>query len=124
MKGGYNSLFTAFLLLTGITACDLRSQGKEIYQNSCNYCHMEDGDGLARLIPPFEEHRFVQDRQILVCTLAKGLNNGDSGHFMPSFDKLDNAQFANVLNYIRDLKNIKALPFTDQEVSRLRENCR
>ena len=85
---------------------------------------MEDGNGLARLILPFEEQRFVQDRQILVCTVAKGLHNGDSGHFMPSFDKLDNAQVANVLNYIRDLKNMEALPFTDQEVSRLREDCR
>lgn len=85
---------------------------------------MEDGNGLARLIPPFEEQRFIQDRQILVCTLAKGLNDGETGHFMPSFDNLDHAQVANVLNYIRELKKIKALPFTDQEVSALREACR
>lgn len=124
MKGARNSLYAAFLLSIGISACNLKSQGEELYQHSCNYCHMEDGNGLARLILPFEEQRFVQDRQILVCTVAKGLNNGDSGHFMPSFDKLDNAQVANVLNYIRDLKNMEALPFTDQEVSRLREDCR
>lgn len=124
MKGTCNSLFAAFLLSIGISACDLRSQGERIYQQSCNYCHMEDGNGLARLIPPFEEQRFIQDRQMVVCTLAKGLNDAKTGHFMPSFDNLDHAQVANVLNYIRELKKIKALPFTDQEVSALREACR
>ncbi|HNR07741.1 MAG TPA: cytochrome c [Saprospiraceae bacterium] len=123
MKGACNSLLFAFLLSAGLAACDFRSQGEVIYQHSCNYCHMEDGNGLARLILPFEEHRFVEDRQILVCTVVKGLDQGDTGHFMPRFDKLDHAQLANVLNYIRGLKKMQAPPFTDLEVSRLREAC-
>jgi mono/diheme cytochrome c family protein len=120
-----------FLKLPGIivslvlfSACLRPSQGEQFYFASCNSCHMEDGNGLADLIPPFQPAAFENNRPRMLCAVIKGINDTATGHFMPPFKSLNDADLANVMNYIRSLKAGTSPPFTDKEVAATRQDCR
>lgn len=105
------------------TSCLHPSRGEEIYTKTCSYCHMEDGNGLAELIPAFKPTAFEANRQILVCAVTEGIDDRITGRFMPEYQVLSDADLANVLNYIRSLKSQTSQPFTDKEVRSLRVDC-
>ncbi len=85
---------------------------------------MEDGNGLADLIPAFQPEGFERNRKKLICTVVLGINDSSTGQFMPRYNTLNDADLANVLNYIRSLKAGSTLPFTDKEIESLRDDCR
>ncbi len=105
------------------TGCLRPSRGEEIYTKTCSPCHMDDGNGLAELIPAFKSTTFEGNRKTLVCAVTEGINDGITGRFMPEYHVLSDADLANVLNYIRALKSSSSQPFTDKEVKSLRLDC-
>jgi mono/diheme cytochrome c family protein len=116
---------TGFILILGLYGQCLRpSQGEQLYFTTCNSCHMEDGNGLADLIPPLQPAAFENNRPRMLCAVIKGVNDTSKGHFMPPFKSLNDADLANVMNYIRKLKAGNSPPFTDKEVSSARKDCR
>ncbi|MEO5581186.1 MAG: cytochrome c [Saprospiraceae bacterium] len=128
-----DSFFKAFkfsfnliiFMLTGLMtffACNL-NEGKRTYELTCGNCHMDGGQGLVKLIPGFKESSFQSDREKMICSIIKGVNDSIKGDFMPSYEFMNDAQISNILNYIQRLKKFKASAFTDKEVVVAREHC-
>ncbi len=78
------------------------SQGHAIYTAHCEGCHMEDGSGLADLIPPLDSSRLtLSDPSKLVCLIRKGLPfNTFTGQQMPSNTSMTDVELANLINFL------------------------
>ena len=81
--------------------------GKILYSNFCQNCHMEDGSGLAGLIPPLAQSDYLETHQDqLPCIIKHGLEgeiivNGKSyNQPMSGINQLTEAEIANIINYI------------------------
>jgi mono/diheme cytochrome c family protein len=103
-----------FLLLAAITilhqGCDQETyaQGKRLYEAHCENCHMEDGNGLAKLIPPLQNSDYLKNNQDkIACILRHGQNgkvivNGiEYNQEMPG-KKYTAVQITNITNYINN----------------------
>lgn len=82
------------------------SQGKRLYTAHCSNCHMEDGTGLAKLIPPLAASDFLEANQdILPCIIRHGqkgkivVNGITYDQEMPG-EKYTDIQINNIINYI------------------------
>lgn len=98
-------LVSVFFILTG---CEQETymQGKRLYEAHCNNCHMEDGIGLAKLIPPLANSDYLRDNQDkIACILRNGqtgkvtVNNVMYDQEMPG-KKYTEVQITNIINYI------------------------
>jgi hypothetical protein len=85
---------------------------------------MEGGQGLEKLIPAFKSESFESDRTTMICRIVTGINDSISGDFMPSYEFMNDAQIANILNYIARLKEFNVRPFTDKDVIEARKQCK
>ncbi len=82
-------------------------QGEQLYRTYCANCHMEDGRGLARLIPPLAGSDWLrQNQDTLPCIIRHGMHgpivvNGIlfEGE-MPSNKQLNAIHINNLINYI------------------------
>ncbi len=82
------------------------SQGERLYTAHCANCHMEDGKGLAKLIPPLANSDYLKLNQDLIPCIIR---NGQSGEItvngtiynqeMPG-EKYTDIQINNMINYI------------------------
>ena len=84
--------------------------GAAIYKDACAACHKDAGTGAAGLFPRLAGNALVQStdpttlvRVVLQGSQAVATTSLPTGPAMPSFDwRLDNAQVAAVLTYIRN----------------------
>lgn len=78
------------------------NQGEVIYNYACGNCHMPDGSGLAKLIPPLDSSRLtLSDPQKLVCLIRHGLTaNNETGQEMPANTTLNEVELTNLINYL------------------------
>ena len=84
--------------------------GAAIYKDSCAACHRDSGEGDAHLFPRLAGSALVQSddpttlaRVVLHGTRAVATAGAPTGPAMPAFDwRLDDAQVAAVLTYIRN----------------------
>jgi mono/diheme cytochrome c family protein len=104
-----NSLFATLLVVSLFTACHENpyKQGKILYENFCSNCHMDDGTGLAGVIPPLAGADFLNNQpQKLPCIIYKGMDgevvvNGKIYNAeMPGSPKLTEFEITNIINYI------------------------
>lgn len=106
------SLKNHFLIIVFISGYFLTScnespymQGKYLYDNLCQNCHMPDGSGLKQIIPSLEESSLLGSPN-MVCVIKNGIqdtimrNNGQLIREMPSFSKLSVTEVTNIINYI------------------------
>ena len=84
---------------------------------------MDDGTGLANMIPAFDSANFVHDRDQLVCMIIKGSKDSINLKYMPHF-MMTEVQISNLLNYISHLRSIDCTPFNDSEVKSLLNRCK
>ncbi len=101
--------FMIFLVWT-MTGCtqDTFIQGKKLYEAHCANCHMNDGTGLGKLIPPLAKANYLKDnRQKLACIIKYGISetitvNGKEykGVSMAGISELSEIQINNIINYI------------------------
>ncbi len=82
------------------------SQGERLYKAHCGNCHMDDGTGLAKLIPPLVDSDYLKNNQDLIpCILRKGqsgkieVNGVMYDQEMPG-EKYTEIQINNMINYI------------------------
>ncbi len=82
-------------------------QGENLYRTYCANCHMEDGSGLAQLIPPLASSDWLRDNQdTLPCIIYHGMSgpiivNGiEFDGQMPSNKQLTPVLINNIINYI------------------------
>ena len=129
------TLILRFLLLAFCLTCtscfsNNRHQGQRLYEQKCAGCHGDQGEGLARLIPPLAGSDYLVDhRNELACLLRNGQNdvivvNGVAYHYvMPANKAMSPAQVTNLLNYIESHWGNEATPRTVNEVQQQLERC-
>ena len=107
-----------------------RNQGARLYVQHCASCHGEQGQGLARLIPPLAGADYLVDhRDELACLLRNGQNevivvNGIGYHnVMPGNKTMSSAQLTNLLNYVESHWGNEAVPRTIQQVQQQLDAC-
>jgi mono/diheme cytochrome c family protein len=84
--------------------------GESIYVDACAPCHAPTGEGVERLFPPLKGSSIVQAQNpaTLIRVVLHGTQNvatdrAPTGASMPAFGwKLDDAQVAAVLTYVRN----------------------
>ncbi|ALW85851.1 hypothetical protein AUC43_12555 [Hymenobacter sedentarius] len=108
-----------------------RHQGERLYAQHCASCHGDQGQGLARLVPPLAGSDYLVDhRAELPCLLRQGQNevivvNGVGYHnVMPGNKSLSPAQLTNLLNYIESHWGNEAAPRTIRYVQQQLDSCR
>lgn len=84
-----------------------RSPGKALYSEYCANCHMENGQGLGRVIPPLAGADYLKSNQKnLPCIILNGLRgeievNGETyDEPMAGIADLTAGQITNIINYI------------------------
>lgn len=98
----------ALLALPGCFT-DKQHQGQRLYAENCAGCHGEQGQGLARLIPPLAGADYLASyRAALPCLLRQGhqgpmrVNGILYNQVMPGNAQLSPARLTNLLNYIEN----------------------
>jgi mono/diheme cytochrome c family protein len=102
--------------------------GAAIYKDSCAACHRDAGTGESHLFPRFAGSALVQSsdpttlvRVVLQGTRAASTPSMPTAPAMPAFDwRLNDAQVAAVLTYIRNSWGNAAAPVASDAVSRQR----
>ncbi|WP_420580825.1 c-type cytochrome [Reichenbachiella sp.] len=84
------------------------SRGKQIYQNECMVCHMENGEGISGAFPPLaNSDYFKNDVSKAVDAILNGLEGELVVNDVTYFGIMDpvplsDQEIADVLNYIRN----------------------
>lgn len=83
------------------------SNGRKLYKTICANCHMENGQGLGRLIPPLANSDYLlKNRSDLPRTIKYGINgpmivnNIEFNQPMPANPDLTDLEIAEILTYI------------------------
>ncbi len=83
------------------------TSGKKIYKQRCQNCHMEDGEGLGKLIPPLKNSNYLlENLPEAVRSIKYGLKgpiivNGKSyNQPMPANPNLTNIEILELMIYI------------------------
>jgi mono/diheme cytochrome c family protein len=104
--------------------------GAAIYKDSCAVCHRDSGQGEPGLFPRLAGSALVQSddpttlaRVVLEGTRAVSTPSKPTAPAMPTFDwRLDNAQVAAVLTYIRNSWGNAASSVTAGTIARQRSS--
>lgn len=95
-----------------------QSEGKALYQTTCQACHMEDGQGDAGAgaHPPLADNPKMNSKHFVAGVILTGY------HGMPGFsDMMSDEQVAAVTNYVRThFGNDYPDPITPEQVEALR----
>jgi mono/diheme cytochrome c family protein len=118
----------AFLLLA---ACNQQyPQGQRIYEAYCANCHMADGSGLGRVIPPLAGADYLSlQRQNVPCVIRYGSKGGlvvngiAYKEPMPSARNLNEVELSNLINYINTAWNNDLPETSPVEVKAALEQC-
>jgi mono/diheme cytochrome c family protein len=101
----------------GSSAAPTASEGKEVYEQICQACHMADAKGggsEGAMIPALANNPKLADPDYIVTLLLKGRGG------MPWFtDMLTPAQMASVATYVRSHFNNYPEPVTEADVKRV-----
>jgi mono/diheme cytochrome c family protein len=102
------------------------SEGKEIYNNFCMQCHMPNGKGVPKAIPPLAESDFLKNNRIeSIKAIKYGLSgkitvNGKKYNSVMASQGLNDKEIADVMNYITNSwKNKNTSLISVQEVSKV-----
>ena len=97
------------VVVIGLWQCQTEPypQGKILYQNFCQSCHMEDGSGLGLEIPPLANADYLKaNLEIVPCIIHYGqsdtivVNGNTYAQPMEGIDKLSAIEITNIINFI------------------------
>lgn len=119
---------------TTISDLDKKTQalGAAVYVDNCAACHMDGGQGQPHVFPQLKGSSAVQatraETMVRVVLAGAGVPATESkptGLKMPAFDeKLDDAQIAAVVSYIRNAWGNHASSASASDVAKMRANLR
>ncbi|GAA4363803.1 hypothetical protein GCM10023185_32840 [Hymenobacter saemangeumensis] len=125
--------FLASAVLTLLAAgcfSNKKNQGQRLYAEHCASCHGDQGQGLARLIPPLAGSDYlVKHRDELPCLIRQGqhgpitVNGVLYNQVMPAHPELSPAKLTNLLNYIESHWGNETRPRTIREVQQQLVGC-
>lgn len=104
-----NIAFLCFFALLAFAACQRYpyQQGKILYTNFCENCHMADGTGLKGLIPPLAGADYLSNYpEKIPCIIRAGIKgemtvNGQTYTTeMAGIERLTEFEITNIINYI------------------------
>ena len=105
------------------------SAGAIVYQNHCQNCHGDKGQGLNGLIPPLTDTVLLKGySNKLACQLKNGLSgkiyvaNKEFEAIMPATD-LSPIEMAQVITYVTNSFGNKQGLFTDDQVQTALNHC-
>jgi mono/diheme cytochrome c family protein len=113
---------------TGARDVDRMKRGASLYRVNCSACHGLDAKGQGALVPPLTGNAVVRQqspdtlvRLVLAGSRAAGTRWAPTRPGMPSLAwRLNDAQVADVLTYVRGTWGNRAAPVTAQTVRRAR----
>ncbi|MEO8778362.1 MAG: c-type cytochrome [Rhodanobacter sp.] len=108
------------------------TQGAAVYADDCTGCHMDGGQGMAHVFPPLKGSAAIQAKKpdtiinvVLGGAAIPVTTTKPTGLKMPNFhDKLDNAQVAAVVTYIRNAWGNRASSVSAGDVADMRKQMR
>ncbi|MFT6971581.1 MAG: cytochrome c551 [Roseivirga sp.] len=99
------------------------SNGRKLYRTICANCHMENGSGLGRLIPPLVQSNYLVDNRTDLSRIIKyGLSGPirvdgeDYNQPMPANPGLTDLEIAMILTYVGNTWGNNMGGFTLEEV--------
>jgi len=122
-------VFTLMVLI----GCDYkpRNQGRVLYEKECQSCHMENGQGLGKLIPPVANSGYVVNhREDLACLIRNGIegeiivNGQNYSGAMDGNSQLTEIEINNLVHYILVDLNQQKDPYQISEVRAQLERCK
>ncbi|MDP5170843.1 MAG: cytochrome c [Bacteroidia bacterium] len=123
-------LMAIFFLVTQGGGEVASNAGKRLYEQHCQSCHMPDGMGLGKLIPPLAGADYVlQGGPELACVLRYGLTDTIlvNGEFysrpMAGLPKLPAVEVRSILLYIRSAWGNSAPEISFDEVQAALNDC-
>lgn len=106
------------------------SAGSLVYQQHCQNCHGDKGQGLQMLIPPLTDSVFLKNNKTkLACFVKNGLEgkitiNGRVFDDQMQGDDLSPLEIAKVLTYITNSYGNKLGTITVKQVENDLKNCK
>jgi mono/diheme cytochrome c family protein len=101
------------------------SNGRKLYKTICANCHMENGEGLGRLIPPLAKSDYlINNRSDLSRALKYGINgpmtvNGVGfNQPMPANPNFTDLEIAEIITYIGNTWGNEMGGFSIEEVEK------
>jgi mono/diheme cytochrome c family protein len=104
------------------------SGGAVVYQNHCQNCHGDKGQGLNSLIPPLTDTILLKDHNNLSCQLKNGINGkitvgGKAFDGAMPASNLSPMEIAQVITYVTNSFGGKQGLFTADQVQTALTNC-
>jgi len=124
-------IFVVFAVASVVVlSCKPFPRGEQLYTLYCSDCHMDDGTGLAGLIPPLSGSDYLDGaRQIVPCVIYQGAEGGTVVNGikytepMPAFSNFNEVDISNIINYLHSSWD-NDLPLTSpEEVKSALLNC-
>jgi mono/diheme cytochrome c family protein len=111
---------------------DVMKQGAALYIDNCEGCHLRGGTGMAGVFPPLKNSSAIQAAKpdTLISVVLRGdrvpaTRADPTGLAMPAFaDKLDDAEVAELVTYIRNAWGNRAGSVATDDVHDLRSTLR
>ncbi len=125
-------LLIIILVTSFISSCldNHNSEGARLYLQHCTPCHMENGEGLKRLIPPLTNTEFLQEnRSNLPCWIKHGMSGPiqiggvEYDQIMPGVPTLTDTEIANILNFIQTAWHEGLTFISENEVKDALKEC-
>ena len=120
-----NKLIGFYMLLT-LASCK-ESQfphGQRSYEEHCATCHMEDGSGLAQMVPSlYFTKTDLQKFSNMPCMIRLGVANPDSVFQMVANPDINSIDITNVINYIANDLNKLDTVFTLESTEYALQSC-
>ena len=106
------------------------SSGAVVYQNHCQNCHGENGQGLSALIPPLSDSAYLRKNLVsLPCYIKNGLKGqitvkGKTFEDVMPANDLSPVELAQVLTYIGNSFGNKLNTIDEQSVQKNLAGCK
>lgn len=104
-----------------------QERGKEIYQDHCMTCHLEDGTGTSGIFPPLAQSDYLE---MNISGSIKAIKFGQDGEvavngisynsIMPA-QAMSDQEIADVMNYIQNAWGNKGKYIKPAEIARIKQ---
>lgn len=122
-----------FVFCFGFSSCTNATnygEGKELYEENCANCHIEDGTGVGELIPPLSKADYLKKTDLdIACIIRYGLkgkitvNGIDYEHEMPPHPKLSEVEITNITNYVHNAWGNQRAFISLEQIKEKLKNC-